>query len=239
MLKSVSRSHIAGTWLLVLILGMVLVALGVVRAQTVARYRAYVLGSSVAEVAEIAQVRASSAKVVHERPALIQTLEWSRPFAFSDDATAPKDPVERIVFSFYNDQLFQIAVDYDRRRTEGMTDADMVAAISAEYGTPAPSSLKERRAETVVFADSGSRLARWGDAEHPVTLYRSAYLTNFRLTLTASGLDALARKAEAEAVRLDERDAPSRAIARQKQDEADALATQEKARVANKAAFRP
>jgi hypothetical protein len=40
------------------------------------------------------------------------------------------DPVERIVFSFCNDQLFRVAIDYGHDRTEGMTDADMVEAIS-------------------------------------------------------------------------------------------------------------
>jgi len=239
MLKSVSRSDITGTWLLVLILGLVLAALGTVHAQTVARYRAYELGSRLTAVADIARVKVSSAKAVTERPALIQTLEWTRLFAFSPDANESREAVEQIVFSFYNDQLFQITVDYDRHRTEGMTEADMIAAISAEYGAPVPLSLKERRAEAVVSADSGSRIARWGDAEYPVTLYRSAYLTGFRLVLTASRLDTLARNAEAEAARLDEREAPARAIARQKQDEADALASQAKARVANKAAFRP
>lgn len=223
-----------------LIIAMVLVAIGVVRAETVAHYRAYELGSRLTAVADIAGVKASSAKVVHERPALLQTLEWTRPFAFSDGPNASKEPVEQIVFSFYNDQLFQIVVDYDRHRTEGMTDADMIAAISVEYGTPVPPSAKERSAAAVVFADAGTRIARWGDAEHPVTLYRSTYLTGgFRLIVAAGPLATLARDAESEAVRLDTRDAPSRAMARQKQDEADALASQAKARAANKAAFTP
>ena len=48
----------------------------------------------------------------------------------------PTDPVQHIVFSFYADQLFKLVVDDDRDRTEGMTDADMVEAISTRYGSP-------------------------------------------------------------------------------------------------------
>ena len=41
------------------------------------------------------------------------------------------DPVKQIVFSFYNDQLSKMVVDYDHERTAGMTDADLVDAISS------------------------------------------------------------------------------------------------------------
>ena len=59
------------------------------------------------------------------------------------------------------------------------------------------------------------------------------------MVVTSVRLEVLARTADAEAIRLDQRDAPRREIARQKK-EADAMrAAQEKARLANKAAFRP
>jgi len=57
--------------------------------------------------------------------------------------------------------------------------------------------------------------------------------------VTSPRLDALARSAETEAARLDERDAPKRELARQKKDADDKRAAQEKARFANKALFRP
>lgn len=41
----------------------------------------------------------------------------------------------RAIFSCV--QLFRIVVDYGQNRTEGMTEADMIEAISAVYGTPA------------------------------------------------------------------------------------------------------
>jgi hypothetical protein len=59
------------------------------------------------------------------------------------------------------------------------------------------------------------------------------------MTVTSLRLDALASTAEAEAVRLDERDAPKRELARQKKEADDKRAAQEKARLQNKALFRP
>jgi len=145
------------------------------------------------------------------------------------------------VFSFYNDRLFRLVVDYDKERTEGMTDADMVAALSATYGVP----LKRTgpvspRVASRLEVESGAALARWGDAEQSVVLYRtSTYGTTFRLIATEPQLDDLARKAEAQAIRLDTQEAPGREIARQNKELEDGRAAKEKARVANKAAFRP
>ena len=59
------------------------------------------------------------------------------------------------------------------------------------------------------------------------------------MIVTAVRLDALARVAEARALRLDDREAPQREIARQKKEADDARASHQKARVANKAAFKP
>ena len=98
---------------------------------------------------------------------------------------------------------------------------------------------KRRVATLQVVEESGTRVARWGDADYSVVLYRSSYASGFRMIVTSVRLDALARTAEAEAVRLDERDAPRREIARQKKEADDKRAAQEKARLANKAGFRP
>jgi hypothetical protein len=34
--------------------------------------------------------------------------------------------VKQIVFSFYDDQLSKMVVDYEQDRTAGMTDADLI-----------------------------------------------------------------------------------------------------------------
>ena len=78
------------------------------------------------------------------------------------------------------------------------------------------------------------------DADHAVVLYRtSSYGEAFRLILTESALDGLARKAALQAMRLDDQEAPRREIARQKKEQDDGRSAAEKARVANKAIFKP
>jgi hypothetical protein len=203
------------------------------------RYRDFQLGGDLASVSALAGAGLGEIKVIHERPALLQDLEWRQPYAPSDLTAAPKDPVQQIVFSFYNDQLFRLVVDYDRDRTEGMTDADMIEALSSAYGPRSTSPSKPRAGASQVAEESGTRLARWGDAAYSVDLYRASYASGFRLIVTSLRLDALARTAEAQALRMDSRDAPKREIARQKKEADDTRALQQKARIANKAGFRP
>jgi hypothetical protein len=218
------------------VLGAVLAMIGSVRAQSVGHYRQYELGSSVASVSKLAGSTQADVRVIHARPVLMQDLQWRAPFVLGDEAGV-KDPIGEILFSFYDDQLFRLAIEYDRHRTEGMSDADLIAAISTVYGSSIPSTVNDRRPP--VASEPHARIAAWGDAEYSAVLSRSIYGTGFRLVVTATRLERLAQQADAEAVRLDDRDAPQRAVERQKKEQADALAAQEKARVINKAAFRP
>ena len=87
-----------------------------------------------------AGVNVSEARVIHQRPAVIQELKW-RPTG-SLGSSPQADPVEEVLFSFYNGELFRIVVNYDQYRTEGLTDEDMVDAISAKYGTATRPSAK-------------------------------------------------------------------------------------------------
>jgi hypothetical protein len=57
--------------------------------------------------------------------------------------------------------------------------------------------------------------------------------------VTAVALEDPARKAQAEAERLDAREAPRRELERQKKENDDGLAAIEKTRAVNKKAFRP
>lgn len=219
------------------VLGLML-STDVVHGQTAARYRDFQLGGDLASVAALTGVAASEAKTVHARPAILQDLQWRRPFTVSGGTTV--DPVEQIAFSFYNDQLFRLVIDYGRDRTEGMTNADMVEAISAMYGATVKPMLKTNRAPVAqIEEESGTRVAGWGNAEYTAVLYRSSYASGFRMIVTSVRLNALARTAEAQALRLDERDAPQRERARQKKEADDGRASQQKARLANKAAFVP
>ena len=199
------------------------------------QYRDFQLGGDLPSVSARSGVAASEVKTIHLRPAVMQELEWRIPY-FVSGSTAPRnDPVQQIVFSFYNDQLFRLVVSYDRQRTNGMTDGDMIEAISKEYGSPWQPGVKKTPAvASQIDIESGTPLARWGAADYSVVLYRSSYAT-FRVIVASPRLEALARTANTEAIRMDEREAPQREIARLD----DARASQEKARLANKAAFRP
>ena len=215
-----------------------IVSVAPMHGQSPARYRDFQLGGSLASVSTLTGSAATDAKTLHSRPAVLQELQWRRPYRSSETR---EDPVERIAFSFYNDQLFRLVIDYDRGRTEGMTDADMIDGISRMYGPAAKTPVKASRAPLAALVlESGTRVAAWGDGEYSAVLYRSDFLSSgFRLIVTSVRLEALAVASEAEAVRLDEQNAPQRELARQKKEADDEHAAKDKARVSNKAAFRP
>ena len=222
------------------VLGLVVTA-SALHGQTPAQYRDFQLGSDLATVAALTGVAASDAKIIHSRPAMLQELQWRRPYAGTQTAV---DPVEQIAFSFYNDQLFRLIIDYGRDQTEGLTDADMVEAISTMWGASLKAPLKTARVPLAAAdQESGTRIAGWGNAAYTAVLYRSSTgmygSSSFRMIVSSVRLAALARTADAQAVRLDERDAPQRERAREKKEADDERAAKAKARVVNKAAFKP
>ncbi len=208
--------------------------------QGLSHYRNFELGSDVASVSSLAGARSSEVKTIHKRPALLQDLEWRPSHWVSGSAEASTDPVEQIRFSFYDDQLFRIVVDYGHDRTEGLIERDMIDAIAAVYGTPVVRTSRAGRVGSRLETESGSQLARWGNNEYAIVLYQTAsYRLAYRLIVTDIRLEALSRKAESQAVRLDDQEAPAREIARQKKELDDARAAAAKARAVNKGAFRP
>jgi hypothetical protein len=177
----------------------------------------------------------SRLKVLHQRPALIQELEW-RPREMNDSSTP--ESVQSVVFTFYENQLFQIMATYERRETEGLTTADVIEAISANYGTAE----KPRDADTSVEGPYGDReetLARWQDAQFRFDLIRSSYGPVFRLRGVLKKLEAPARTAALDAKRLDEKEAPQREAVRLASEAQEERTKLDKARVLNKPNFRP
>jgi hypothetical protein len=198
-------------------------------------YREFNLGASLQAVAKQTEMKASEVRVVHYRPELIQELEW-QPRRLPGPA-AELDSVDQILFTFYDGKLFRMVVNYDRRRTEGLTLDDMIELISAKYG-PAT-----RRDAEIIFPSAYTKkvavMARWEDSESAFNLIHSAYQPGFSLVVVSKPLDALAQTAAVEAVRLDEQEAPQREIDRQKKRDDDDRAQQGRARLANKPGFRP
>jgi hypothetical protein len=202
------------------------------------RYREFQFGMDLLAVAKQADVEPSEARVVHQRPALIQELEWRPQRALGPSSEA--DPVKEVLFSFYNGELFRVLVNYDQSKTEGLTDEDMVEAISAQYGIATKPTAKIILFSSFhIYNDSEKVIARWEDTQYSFNLFRSSYQPTFGLLVFSKRLDRSAVAAIAEAIRLDDQEAPQREIERQRKQEEESRAAQEKARPANKGNFRP
>lgn len=206
-------------------------------AQDMSRYRVYVLESSVDTVAAASGAQAADAKTRHERPALIQELQWRAPYLTA--AATPADPVREIAFTFYDDALYQVVVSYDRDRTEGLTSGDVIDVLAATYGAPTLPSAGARMSPPAETVSDSIVLARWESAESSVTLVRGAYAPGFQLVLVSKPLSVRAREAIRQADRLDAIEAPRRESEQRRKDADEASTARDRARRANKAAFRP
>jgi hypothetical protein len=191
-------------------LALALLMIPLLSAQDLARYRKFVLGTPLAALAKQIGQDPHQATLIHQNPAVIQELKyWPVEASYS---AVPSEPVSQILFSFYNGELYRIAVTYDQSAIEGMTEDDMVQAVSARYGT-------------------GMRLY----PQSSVALFRANSSNSFGLVVLSKRLDAEAEVAIAESVKLDEEQAPQKEIDRQKKV-ADDLDT---ARQKNMKSFRP
>ena len=212
--------------------------------QDLSRYREFRFGADLLAVSKQAHVKPSEARTIHERPAVIQELAWQAPYMRSSPGA---DSVRDILFSFYNGELFRIMVTYDPERIAGMTAEDIVEAVSAKYGS-ATRPVAEIILSSTQFYNGGEKIisdrtekiiARWEDTQYSFNLFQPSYQSTFGMVMYSKRLDALARTAIVESVRLDKQEAPRREIERQKKKDEENRARQEKARQANKAPFRP
>src|SRR5260370_14570224 len=202
-------------------------------ASDLSRYRDFQLGMNLPAVVKAVGMNSPRARVIHERPDLIQQLDW-QPERYS---ATPQDPVQSILFSFCNGELFQMLVRYDRTKTAGLTSEDMIESISANYGTAS------RPDAYIIFPtiydESVKVIARWEDSQYSFNLVRSSYQPGFGMVVLSKRLDAVARASIAEGLRLDAQEAPQKELdAKKKQQAGDELALQ-KARTVNKPNFRP
>jgi len=212
----------------------VLASASLVNADDLSKYRPFQFGMDLAKAAEAGGMRVSDAKVIHQQPALIQELTWrperSQLFSISD-------PVTNVVLSFYNGELFRMAVEYDRYKTRGMTTADMTEAISALYGTailPVDEIAGASNLRGNMYV-----VARWEDSQYACNLLHPTDEPVFYFILSSKRLDAMASSAIVEAVRIDAEQAPQKEIDDRNKREQDRLLQLENARAANKPKFRP
>ena len=207
-------------------------------AQDLSRYREFQLGMNLLAVAKQIDARPSEVKAIHQRPAVIQELEWRPRLAPTSSREAGS--VNEVLFTFYNGELFRMVVSYDQQKTQGLTDQDMIEAISATYGMATiPAAKIILFSSSYIYNDSEKVIARWEDPQSSLNLFRSSNQPSFGMLVLSKRVDALAQDAIREAIQLDEQEAPQRDIARRKKEGEEIRAAQEKARPANKADFRP
>jgi len=209
-----------------------------VAAADLGSYRQFTIRASTADVIARTGAAERDVKTLHERPALLQELSWRPRYAINRNF-GDRDSVATIVFSFIDNRLVRMAIDYARTRTEGLTKEDMITSLSAIYGPrstqPAPTASRP----AFDSLDTPTVIATWRQGDATLTLNQSAYGGGFSLTITSIALEALARKAQATAVTMDAREAPAREAARVKEQADAARAAAEKTRTTNKDTFKP
>jgi hypothetical protein len=222
----------------VLLVAIVLLASWPVAAADLGSYREFTIMASTADVIARTGAAERDVKTLHERPALLQELSWRPRYTIGRNFT-DRDSVAAMVFSFIDNQLFRMTIEYEKSRTEGLTKDDMITSLSAVYGPrstqPAPTA---PRAEFASL-DAPTVIATWRQGDATLTLNQSAYSGVFSLIITSNALEALARKAQASAVIMDAREAPAREAARAKEQADAARAAAEKTRTTNKDTFKP
>jgi len=140
------------------------------------------------------------------------------------------------VFSFCDNALYQVVVNYDPDLTDGLSNSDIIDSLTAAYGTPVARPARNRPLDA---APDTVVLAQWDSSASSLTLLRGVYAPEFQLMLTSKASSTRARAAIREAGRLEVADAPRRELEQRKKEVADANAARDKIRSTNKAAFRP
>src|SRR6185503_1442998 len=175
-------------------------------------YRDFALGSSVSAIATLTETRSTDVTVVHERPAVMQELRWiPSTFGVAGRLRSRGEGIQQVVFSFYENQLYKMMVDYERSETKGMTDRDMVDAITAVYGPASSATIPKERTDAGGAETTASRVvARWNAPGYAVAVSRWAYGGAWRLTVESTDLARLARTADERAILLDVKEGPQR-----------------------------
>ena len=221
---------------IVVSLSMILLSTPLIFGQDLSKYRTFSLGTSLAELTKQVGPYSHWTTLIHKRPAAIQELTfWT---LNSSRSPVGVEPVSQILFSFYDGELYRIVVTYDRDATKGLTDDDMVQAVSARYGAATRFYPEINLPTYDVFASTETVIARWEDSQNSVNLFRSSNQSPFLLAVFSKRLDARAKAAIIESEKLeklDKQEAPQVEIGRLKK-EADELAI---VRQINQKTFRP
>ena len=215
---------------------------GAAQAQTVTAgpglvsYRGISLGDPIQTVLAQLKIAAADVQAVHGDPVPVQRATW-RPRPPGSGMANDADSVAEMVLTFYAGHLAQIAVIYDRARTQGLTDADLLDAMTRMYGIPLLPSVPTKVVSGPVITQV--TVGQWEDAETRVILWREQFPNRIGLVVTSRGSEAALQQAIADGMRVENAAAPARELAR-RNAEADVIrARDEKIRLENKAKFKP
>ena len=95
----------------VVFLAMALFSVPVIHGQDLSKYRTFSFGMTLADLAKQIDAKPTDAIAVHQLPALIEELTWRPRQPIS--SSGPAEPVQKILFSFYNGALYRMLVTYD------------------------------------------------------------------------------------------------------------------------------
>jgi len=222
----------------VTLVSLVLFGVPVCDAQDFSIYRGFHLGADAQEIGQHIGSQRVDLRVIHQRPVVIEEFEWS--VQQSLGAPAATESLRTIKFSFYDHQLFRMVVTYDSRKTEGLTNEDVIEAISTQYGKSATlDTLINVSPLDSTFPDNQNALALWDSPEYSYTLFQTAYSRTYGLIIVSKARAELAKTASEQSVRQDKIDAPQRALDSKKKQDEDRRDADAKARLVNKPNFRP
>jgi hypothetical protein len=205
---------------------LILLCAPLIHAQDLSKYRNFSFGMSAAAVSKLADEKQADVSVIHERPALIQELTWYPPLPFGSARLA--EPVQKVLFSFYNGELYRMLVTYDSDAVKGLTNEDMIRMLSAKYGAATRPAAEVNFPTNDAYRATEKVIARWEDQQYSLNLFRSSMSETFAVVMFAKRLDAQAAAAIAESAKLELQEAPQVEAARVKQAAVDLEAERQK-----------
>ena len=205
-------------------------------AQVRPHYRAFQMGDDVLTISRQLGMPSPASTLIPPALGAVEELRWRSQYIRRGVASS-SDPVAQLVFSFFENKLFRIVIDYASDRTEGMTEADVVAAVSRIYGAPAKRTYPPSPVGLHPQRPADSVVAQWTDTGHRVALLAVQDQTAFRLIVSSVPLEALARAAGAHETPADVHDWGTLDAARPNADN-ESLA-RERTRRSNIASFIP
>lgn len=201
--------------------------------QDLSRYKGFQFGMTLNVITEKVGLKADNARTLRATPILLQTLEWHT----ERENAAVGSSVNQIVFSFYNSKLYGMQISYDRLKTRGLSDQDLIDALSVPFGTAQRSEAEVMF--TSLYKESVKVIARWETREYSFSLVRSSYMPTYGIVGYDKRIELQALEAEVQAARADQSGAEAHETALKRTQDEDLRLEQERTRTSNKRRFEP